>query len=247
MNVPPQAVGTGRSCVQCGMALLLVIVVILGLQISLDSRQQLQAIVGYQGNKGKWMLAMHAIWHTMNVPRNSFMLWLAVQRRLVTTDRLHAWIFPAVADVTCILCNSAPETHDHLFFVCSYSRQLMHLCTQWMALSAVPYWLQQWRHWLAHVTRRKLWKHGTWCVMFAALIYDIWEERNGRKHDAGECTVEQRFYRIKKEVLVRVHTTIGGSNTSGNKAFLHSLTQLSFWMFFCLVVLYLASVCEATM
>lgn len=171
-----------------------------------------------------------ALWHNMVLPRHSFILWVIVQRRLLTLDRLQTCI-PLVSEVSCVLCEERLETHDHLFFECSYSWRLLHLCTSWMALTAVPHKLQQWHHWLAHVTRRKLWKYGAWSAMFAVLIYHIWEERNGRKHGVVPCTEDQRFRRLKGQVMTRVHAAVEGYTTREGQAFMQSLQQ-QFAVFF---------------
>ncbi|XP_058216508.1 uncharacterized protein LOC131327386 [Rhododendron vialii] len=52
--------------------------------------------------------------------RWAFILWLAMQHRLSSVDRLLVW--GIVAEVSCVLCNSGNvESHNHLFFDCPYS------------------------------------------------------------------------------------------------------------------------------
>ncbi|KAK4716190.1 hypothetical protein R3W88_014528 [Solanum pinnatisectum] len=43
-----------------------------------------------------------------------FALYLEIQRKLYTKDRLGNW--GIITDVTCYLCSTTPETHQHLFF-----------------------------------------------------------------------------------------------------------------------------------
>ena len=62
----------------------------------------------------------HVVWFHGSIPRASFILWLAVQRRLGTQDRL----FHLALGTSCLLCNSQLETLDHLFFECPFSHQL---------------------------------------------------------------------------------------------------------------------------
>ncbi|XP_019265436.1 PREDICTED: uncharacterized protein LOC109242998 [Nicotiana attenuata] len=55
------------------------------------------------------------------IPRHQFILWMAMHRRLATVDRLIRWGIPVPAE--CVLCmTDEEETHDHLFFECSYSK-----------------------------------------------------------------------------------------------------------------------------
>ncbi|KAL0401921.1 UNVERIFIED_CONTAM: putative ribonuclease H protein [Sesamum latifolium] len=63
-------------------------------------------------------------WHALlrgplRIPRNFFILWLAILERLSTLDR--AWWLGL--DSACVLCSTGEtETHTHLFFRCEYSR-----------------------------------------------------------------------------------------------------------------------------
>ncbi|KAK4383899.1 hypothetical protein Sango_3110000 [Sesamum angolense] len=54
------------------------------------------------------------------IPKNCFILWLAIMGRLSTLDK--PWL-NHIGGI-CILCpDGVPETHDHLFFSCSFSRR----------------------------------------------------------------------------------------------------------------------------
>ncbi|KAL2230755.1 UNVERIFIED_CONTAM: hypothetical protein Sindi_1669900 [Sesamum indicum] len=58
---------------------------------------------------------------SLKIPRHIFILWLAIQGKLATTDK------PWLAHLgTCILCNEGmTETHAHLFFQCRFSRRCL--------------------------------------------------------------------------------------------------------------------------
>ncbi|KAL0288895.1 UNVERIFIED_CONTAM: hypothetical protein Sradi_7086000 [Sesamum radiatum] len=52
------------------------------------------------------------------IPKNCFILWLAIMGRLSTLDK--PWLHHIGG--FCILCpDGVPETHDHLLFSCSFS------------------------------------------------------------------------------------------------------------------------------
>lgn len=57
------------------------------------------------------------VWFLQGVPRFSFILWLAINNKLSTGDRMRQW------GITqgCELCGERDETRDHLFFTCPYS------------------------------------------------------------------------------------------------------------------------------
>ncbi|KAK3189384.1 hypothetical protein Dsin_028945 [Dipteronia sinensis] len=54
------------------------------------------------------------VWFPQNIPRMSFILWVAIRGRLPTRNRIHK--YDPMAVTTCVLCNTYPESHAHLFF-----------------------------------------------------------------------------------------------------------------------------------
>lgn len=62
------------------------------------------------------------VWFKKNAPRWAFILWLAAQGKLNTKDRLHKW--GMTADEICPLRSREQETHKHLFFGCSFSKDV---------------------------------------------------------------------------------------------------------------------------
>lgn len=68
------------------------------------------------------------VWCPMGIPRHSFLMWLVVLDRCPTKDRLLRWGLLGVNPI-CLLCNSQPESRDHLFFQCCYSE------TVWRAIT----------------------------------------------------------------------------------------------------------------
>ncbi|KAL0411497.1 UNVERIFIED_CONTAM: hypothetical protein Slati_3739400 [Sesamum latifolium] len=60
---------------------------------------------------------------TFKIPRHRFILWLAILGRLSTLDK--PWLHHLGTD--CVLCRAdTPETHDHLFFTCSFASECLH-------------------------------------------------------------------------------------------------------------------------
>ncbi|XP_024010348.1 uncharacterized protein LOC112085369 [Eutrema salsugineum] len=62
------------------------------------------------------------IWFKHSTPKFTIFSWLAIQIRLSTGDRMQVW--NAGASSVCILCSSAMECQNHLFFSCSYSEEV---------------------------------------------------------------------------------------------------------------------------
>ena len=62
------------------------------------------------------------VWARGAAPRHSFLLWLAVNRKLLTQDRLKQMGDSMVS--RCPLCRCDEEALDHLFFRCSFSQKI---------------------------------------------------------------------------------------------------------------------------
>ncbi|KAK4381857.1 putative ribonuclease H protein [Sesamum angolense] len=67
------------------------------------------------------------------IPKYSFVLWLAILEKLSTMDK--PWL--SHLGGVCVLCGRAVETHEHLFFWCSYSRWCIRVlksivCFSWL-------------------------------------------------------------------------------------------------------------------
>lgn len=66
-------------------------------------------------------------------PKWLFILYLEIQRRLYTKDRLKKW--GVHTNLVCSLCNVKPETHYHLFFNCSVTKGMWQLILKWLAIT----------------------------------------------------------------------------------------------------------------
>lgn len=58
------------------------------------------------------------VWFKEEIPRCSFVVWMAILSRLPTRDRLASW--GMVVSTACVLCSSGQESHQHLFFLCPF-------------------------------------------------------------------------------------------------------------------------------
>ncbi|XP_021846169.2 uncharacterized protein [Spinacia oleracea] len=81
---------------------------------------------GYYWLRGEQQQVQWAswVWNRLNIPKCSFIVWMAMWRRLQTKDRLVR--FGMCEDDTCPVCGTSAETIDHIFFTCPYSQ----ICVQ---------------------------------------------------------------------------------------------------------------------
>jgi len=67
---------------------------------------------------GLWRI----VWFSMAMPRHSFLFWLVFRDALTTKEKMCIWGYEG--DILCPFCRAYIECRDHLFFKCSFSRQI---------------------------------------------------------------------------------------------------------------------------
>ncbi|GJW77335.1 RNA-directed DNA polymerase, eukaryota, reverse transcriptase zinc-binding domain protein [Tanacetum coccineum] len=63
----------------------------------------------------------NVVWFSQCSPKQAIILWMAIQRKLMTQDRM---IWVQEGKLKCSLCNVCADSHDHLFFGCNYSKKV---------------------------------------------------------------------------------------------------------------------------
>jgi len=87
------------------------------------------------------------MWFKNVVPRHSFLLWMAVQQKLITQDRLHR--FGIHGPNRCSLCLRNNEDHNHLFFECSSTKAIWwDVCNR----CDIPRMTKGWDEWIRWAT-----------------------------------------------------------------------------------------------
>ena len=142
----------------------------------------------------------HIVWYSGNIPKASFILWLAVKKKLGTQDR-----FPLLPQGNlCLLCNIQRETHDHLFFECHYSSQIWRS----IALKGGFYTPNvQWGNlvtWLSSNWKGKSLLVKSWKLCLAISVYHLWKERNSRLHSQRSLIVHEKEAVITEEVRIKL-------------------------------------------
>lgn len=121
---------------------------------------------------------LKAVWTSRGIPKQNFLAWLVVLNRCPTRDRMLGWGLQT--DPACLLCNSAAESRDHLYFQCAFSYAV------WEALASIsgcaP--IRQWSDCLAGMQSLALPRHIRLLSLLAwqTSIYLVWAERNSRIH-----------------------------------------------------------------
>nr|GEU55460.1 reverse transcriptase zinc-binding domain-containing protein [Tanacetum cinerariifolium] len=111
-------------------------------------------------------------------PKHSFIMWMAVQDRLATQEKLMKWYHEK--QLTCPLCEICPDSLNHLFFECCYAKLV------WKQLKKASDQISLPDRWddiistLASQIHNKSIKSVPRRLTLAACVYHIWQERSKR-------------------------------------------------------------------
>ncbi|GJS25764.1 reverse transcriptase domain-containing protein [Tanacetum coccineum] len=102
----------------------------------------------FKGTKGdvgliRWFERIESVWFSCCIPKHVVHLWLVIRRRLKTQDTLRHWDNMIYALVTCSLCETQPDSHDHLFFE---SRKTSKSVIAKLVVAATSYFIWQERN-----------------------------------------------------------------------------------------------------
>ena len=113
------------------------------------------------------------MWNRSSIPKARFILWLAMNERLKSRDKLAA--LGLIPTDTCPLCGLTSESHSHLFFACNYSSQCLRDILTWVGIKApndsLAYFAS--RKWKWSTAKRKI-----AIISLCSLMYEIWCVRN---------------------------------------------------------------------
>ncbi|XP_019230192.1 PREDICTED: uncharacterized protein LOC109211148 [Nicotiana attenuata] len=149
-------------------------------------------------------------------PKASFIMWLLLQGRLATTDRLMRW--GITVDITYSLCQAELETREHLFVECDFAKAIWRRLQKWLK------WQQTVEEWNQHVdwaiknAKGKSQQAQIFKLVYAKCIYAIWMERNNRVFEK-----KTRSWEIIVREIVYICYVRAGPRV---KEFLHSFTFL---------------------
>ncbi|XP_074302962.1 uncharacterized protein LOC141637302 [Silene latifolia] len=144
-------------------------------------------------------------WNSMNIPKSSFIYWVFMLKRLLTKDRLVR--MGGGTDVTCDLCQTANESHEHLFFDCYFSNRCSILLQQKLGFQINPSALIDWNR---RGRRKSILMRRVTTACYVQLVYMIWQERNrARIHSQVTHPVA-----VVRQVIKAVHTRFQMRNKS---------------------------------
>lgn len=93
---------------------------------------------------------------------------------------MKAWDGASKISNGCLFCKQVMETHEHLFFECSFSKQVWFEVRRLIRMENVSENLNSiCNHMLLHYKKKEVWSIVSPLVL-GAVVYFIWQERNSR-------------------------------------------------------------------
>ncbi|XP_060972533.1 uncharacterized protein LOC133038408 [Cannabis sativa] len=144
-----------------------------------------------------------AVWNRYNIPKHRFILWQTVHTQLLTRDQL-AIFHISILSSDCPVCGLEAETHQHLFFDCCFSKQVVYEIFSWLGFQAWNLQFTSWRTFLSITDSR--FKDKVVVMLLAAVVYYIWLNRNKCTHDNSSYTIGHIVKEIKRIVKYRLYS-----------------------------------------
>ncbi|GJY29652.1 hypothetical protein Tco_0405419 [Tanacetum coccineum] len=138
------------------------------------------------------------------IPKHAFNLWLVIKGKLKTQDKLRSWDVSNSLTTKCSLCDSQPDSHEHLFFDCSFSRQVWCHMRDVAGMSHVPPSLELILDYIIPIAKRRTSRSVISKLVLASSTYFIWQERNERLFKSHKRTAAQVIECIMSAVRLKL-------------------------------------------
>ncbi|XP_022032946.1 uncharacterized protein LOC110934060 [Helianthus annuus] len=149
------------------------------------------------------------LWFPQAIPRHSFLMWLLVQKKLKTQDIISRWNSSGNANfnlMCCSLCSSCPDSDDHLFFECSYSKEVWNGVKGKAGMADIS---EEWNsifQYLLGISASDIAKHVITKIVVSASAYFVWEERNRRLYSSKKRKSSILVEVILSTVRLKLHS-----------------------------------------
>ncbi|GKA67000.1 hypothetical protein Tco_0766808 [Tanacetum coccineum] len=138
------------------------------------------------------------------IPRHAFNLWLVIRKRLKTQDLIPAWDSSAALGMVCSLCECIPDSHDHLFFGCSFARGVWDRLKDLACIDLSTPNIYDIIGSLLPIVKKRTSKSVCAKLVVAATAYFIWQERNWRLFKKGKRSTDQLVECVKASVRLKL-------------------------------------------
>ncbi|GJW63155.1 reverse transcriptase domain, reverse transcriptase zinc-binding domain protein [Tanacetum coccineum] len=144
------------------------------------------------------------VWFPYCIPRHAFNYWLIVRKKLTTQDLIPVWDRLASLGTVCSLCESIPDSHEPLFFECSFAHGVCDRLKHFAGLDSSNPNIYDIIQSILPIAKRRTMKSVVAKIVVAATAYFIWQERNWRLFKKSKRTNDQIVDCIKTSVRLKL-------------------------------------------
>ncbi|KAI0513575.1 hypothetical protein KFK09_009600 [Dendrobium nobile] len=120
-----------------------------------------------------------SIWHKKHALKYACFAWMAVLGKLKTADNL--LIRGIEVPQLCSLCNSFAENHNHLFFACDFSFNILKFILPYVNCFLLRPTLAQVLEFFINSNCFTCLEKDFCCLSVSCILYHLWRERNSRR------------------------------------------------------------------
>lgn len=117
------------------------------------------------------------VWKRLSVPKHRFIVWLVVQGRLQTTNKLTRIGVSNTTDF--LICSRDNGSHSHSFSECHFRKASLNEIMRWMRLNATTNDLSRLIRWISR-SKCSRFKGVVWTADISVVIYMIWSGGGSR-------------------------------------------------------------------
>ncbi|XP_074300784.1 uncharacterized protein LOC141632104 [Silene latifolia] len=176
---------------------------------------------GYTVSRGYDWLRPHqtkpvwyeTVWCIWNIPKHSLISWHIRNNGINTREKLFR--IGCCSSDSCCVCEAAPETQEHMFFECGYSKLIMRQIKDWcrLQISSVGG---------VNSSGSKV-QRNAYALVLVASYYHVWTQRNNARMNAMLDSPNRVVQLIKDNVKHRIKYKRDDHMSSAEKNWLLSL------------------------
>ncbi|TVU09419.1 hypothetical protein EJB05_42891, partial [Eragrostis curvula] len=145
-----------------------------------------------------------ALWKAKAEGKQKFHVWLALQNRILTADKLLKRNCPCNAN--CPFCDQANETADHISLECTYAKQVWLGISRWRqndiyTTGDQSQGLKEWWNDVMAKFRKK--EKNEVAAVIIYTLWNLWKERNRRTFQNQSLQPNQVVKMVKEEMQMR--------------------------------------------
>ncbi|GJV61789.1 reverse transcriptase domain, reverse transcriptase zinc-binding domain protein [Tanacetum coccineum] len=157
------------------------------------------------------------VWFSACIPRHALNMWLIFRRKLRTQDLIPSWDVSTSLGNVCSLCETVMDSHEHIFFECSFSQGIWDRIKRLAGLERYPPNIYDIFHTMLPFINRRTTCSVVAKLLIAAAAYYVWQERNWRLFKKGKRSPDQLVECIRSSVRLRLFSCTFKKSKDGER------------------------------